>query len=300
MIRDYPTRRRALLLLSSLLTAGRGFGQTDGALRTELVRTYVNWLQAMRSMDVTAFSNHTSRYRQMCLRNEVVSLRQPWPAAIFKSVIQAPDVSRLTFMDAKARGDTARLVYFGQVDFALESDLVTPENPLIVRFLSEKGRWKFDWLQYVNLGRDEDLRRQIRGGGRQWLEEEEFLLNGAYPAIPLPCREPYQVAALSILARGCRVKVDVNKGTHLETVSNNTGGRIITGGLQKGANLISISPSVIPGEVTTPALEISVMSRAESYRPAVKLWSWKPAVPPAQWKEKYDSSIFVKSRASVN
>ena len=300
MIPTSPDRRRALLLLSSLLAAGRSIGQTDAALRTELERTYVNWLQAMRSTDVTAFSAHTSRYRQMCLRNEVVSLRQAWPAAVFKSVIQAPDVSRLTFMDATARADTARLVYFGQVDFALESDLVTPENPLVVRFLKEDGRWKFDWIQYVNLGRDEDLRRQIRGGGRQWLEGDEFLLSGNYPAIPRPCRVPYQVAALSIVASGCRVTVDVNKGTHLETVSNNTGGRIITGGLQKGANMVTITPVVTAGAGTVPVLEISVMSRAESYRPAVKLWSWKPPEPAGQWKEKYDSSIFVKSRAAVN
>ena len=69
MISTSPDRRRALFLLSSLLAAGRGFGQADAALRTELERTYVNWLQAMRSTDVTAFSAHTSRYRQMCLRN---------------------------------------------------------------------------------------------------------------------------------------------------------------------------------------------------------------------------------------
>jgi hypothetical protein len=300
VISSSPDRRRALLLLSSLLAAGRSFGQSDAALRTALERSYVNWLQAMRSSDVAAFSAYTSRYRQMCLRNEIVSMRQVWPAAVFKSVIQAPDVSRLRFMDATASGDTARLVYFGQVDFALESDIATPENPLVVRFLREEGQWKFDWIQYVNLGKDENVRRQIRGGGRTWLEGDEFRLSGVYPAVPRPCREPYQIAALAILARGCRVTVDVNRGAHIETVDNNTGGRIITGGLQKGANIITISPEVTAPAGTVPVLEISVLSRAEAWRPAVKLWSWKPAEAPAQWKQKYESSIFVKSRAAVN
>ena len=64
--------------------------------------------------------------------------------------------------------------------------------------------------------------------------------------------------------------------------------------------MVTITPVVTAGAGTVPVLEISVMSRAESYRPAVKLWSWKPPEPAGQWKEKYDSSIFVKSRAAIN
>ena len=77
-------RRRALALLASLAAGRRVYGQRPEAavLRSELERTYVSWLQAMRRSDMAAFATQTSRYRQMCLRNEVVSLRQPWPAAV--------------------------------------------------------------------------------------------------------------------------------------------------------------------------------------------------------------------------
>ncbi len=294
------SRRRTLALLTSMAAGSRVFAQRpeDAVLRAELERTYVSWLQAMRRSDMTAFATQTSRYRQMCLRNEVVSLRQPWPAAVFKSIIQAPDVSTLTCVDAAAAGNTARVVYFGRVDFALESSIM-PENPLIVRFLKEGGVWKFDWIQYVNLGNDEATRREARNGGRKWLDSPEFQLTGRYPEIPKPCREPYQIAALSIVAQSCKVTVDVNRGTHVETVENNTGGRVITGGMQKGANLLTITP-VAAGTPERPAqLSITVLTRTESYRTSTKLWTWKPPEPAGKWLPKYEASIFVKSRTSI-
>lgn len=293
------TRRRSLTLLATL-AGGRALAQTaeGAALRAELERTYAAWLQSMRTRDMTGFSASTSRYRQMSLRNEIVSLRQQWPAAVFKSAIQAPDITRLTFMDATAAGETARAVYFGRVDFALDSG-ITPENPLVLRFLKENGAWKFDWIQYVNLGNDETTRKEAKAGARTWLESEEFLLSGRYPAVPKPCREPYQIAALKIIATSCKVTVDVNQGAHTEAVDNNNGGRIITGGLQKGYNLLSITPVADLAAKNPPQLEVTVLTRREAYTQPVKLWSWKPAEAPAQWKAKYDTSVFVKSRSTL-
>ena len=294
-------RRRALALLGSITAAARAAvarSSDSAGLRSELERTYLSWLQAMRNSDLAGFDAQTSRYRKMCLRNEVVSLNQAFPAAVFKSVIQAPDVSKLTFIDAAAEGDTARIVYFGRVDFSLDSS-VTPENPLIIRFLRENGAWKFDWIQYVNLGTDEQARRDARSGGRKWLEAPEFELTGRYPELPKPCLKPYQIAALSIVATSCRVTVNVNNGTHIETVENNTGGRVITGGLQKGANVITIIPEALEGGKLPPQLSISILTRTESYRPSTRLWSWRPPEAPGKWQRKYEATVYVRSRAAV-
>lgn len=295
-----PLTRRHTFTIFAALAAGQCPAQSaqGPSLRAELERAYASWLQAMRSRDAAAFAAATSRYRQMSLRNETVSLRQQWPAAVFKGSLQAPDISRLAFIDATAIGDTARAVYFGRVDFALNAG-ITPENPIVIRFLREGGAWKFDWIQYVNLQTDDATRREIKSGGRRFLENEDFRLTGTYPAVPKPCREPYQIAALQILATSCRVTVDVNRGAHNETVNNNAGGRIITGGLQKGYNQIRITPVAIPGAKIPPRLEITVLTRRESHTPAVKLWSWKPPEPPGQWKAHYDTSIFIKSRSTI-
>jgi len=294
------SRRHSLSLFAALAAGGRLCAQSaQGAvLRGELERAYAAWLQSMRSRDPAAFAAATSRYRQMSLRNEIVSLRQQWPAAVFKSVLQAPDITRLSFIDATAAGDTARAVYFGRVDFALDAG-ITPENPLVLRFLRESGAWKFDWIQYVNLGSDDDPRREIKSGGRRFLESEDFRLSGRYPAVPKPCREPYQIAALKILATACRVTVDVNQGAHSDTVDNNAGGRIITGGLQKGYNQIRITPTLTPGAKIPPQLAVTILTRRESYTPAVKLWSWKPPETPDKWKPQYATSVFIKSRSTV-
>jgi hypothetical protein len=63
------------------------------ALRASLERVYVQWLQAMVQKDITRWASVTSRYRQMCLRNQVVSLKQPWPRAVFTS-FSVPPTSR--------------------------------------------------------------------------------------------------------------------------------------------------------------------------------------------------------------
>lgn len=292
-----PILRRPILLGGLgllLMRRGEAAVPVDGTLRGVLERVYIGWSEAMRRGDLTGFSRHTSRYRQMCLRNEVVSLRQPWPRAVFRGIVQAPPLQGLTCVDAAEHGDTARLAYFGRVDFGLDAAGV--ENPVVLRFLREADGWKFDWIQYVNLGRDEAARQALRRGERKWLESPQFRLTGEYPEVPKPCREPYQVAGLSVVALGCRVTVELNGGVHRETVENDTGGRVITGGLQKGVNSVAIQPEVLAG-ASDVRLQVAVLTRQG--KAAKELWKWSPSEPAGQWKPRYDTTIFVKSAAVV-
>jgi hypothetical protein len=268
------------------------------ALRAELERVYISWLQAMRSSDVAAFARQTSRYRLACLRNEVVSWHQPWPAAVFKGILKAPDIARLTFIDASASGDAARLVYFGHVDFEVGDSGVTPENPLIIRFLREEGTWKFDWIQYVNLGKNDTRRRNVAGGDRAWLSEPDFALAEKYPDLPKACRTPYLVASLAIMARAAKVTIDINQGTHRITTEDSDGGGIITGGLQKGMNLVTITPiPMARGAEAIPLIKLAISTRTNDPRkPSRRLWTWSPPATP--WAESYQSSVFVKSLAA--
>ena len=269
-------------------------------LRSTLERLYIQWLQAMVQKDITRWAAATSRYRQMCLRNQVVSLKQPWPRAIFQSFFRPPDLLKLQFVDASASGAAARLVYFGRVDFGFTEGEVTPENPLILHFLKEDGSWKFNTLQYVNLGHDDVLKREIRAGGRAWLERDDFRLDPAPPEMPRPCPEPYQVATLSVAAAGCRAEIEVNGGPHRETVENTSADHVIIGGLRKGANKVTVRPTLSPiGHPGPPRLEITVIARTGNpARPTARLLSWK--IPAGTWKESYDLSVWLKSAASLS
>ena len=236
----------------------------------------------------------------MCLRNQVVSLKQPWPGAIFQSFFHPPDLLKLQFIDAASSGAAARLVYFGRVDFGFVDGEVTPENPLLLHFLREDGAWKFNTLQYVNLGNDDVLKREIRAGGKTWLQRDDFLLSPEPPPLPRPCPEPYQAATLSVLASGCRAAIEVNGGPHRETVENTSADLVIIGGLRKGANKITVRPTLSPiGHPDPPRLEITVLARTGNpARPTARLLAWK--IPPQPWKESYDLSVWLKSAASLS
>ena len=271
----------------------------DAALRSSLERVYVQWLQAMYQKDLARWSAVTSRYRQMCLRNQVVSLKQPWPRAIFTSFFRPPDLTKLLFIDASASGAAARLVYFGRVDFGFVEGEITPENPLMLHFLNEDGAWKFNTLQYVNLGSDEALKRDIRAGGRRWLERDDFLLDPNPPELPKSCPEPYQVATISVLAEGCRAEIEINHGLHKERIENTSSEHVIIGGLRKGANKLTVRPTLRPlGHPGPPRLEIIVMARTGNpERPTSRLLTWK--IPDETWKESYDLGVWLKSAASL-
>jgi hypothetical protein len=270
------------------------------ALRSSLEQVYVQWLQAMVQKDLTRWAKVTSRYRQMCLRNQVVSLKQPWPHAVFTSFFRPPDLTKLAFIDASASGAAARLVYFGRVDFGFVEGEITPENPLMLHFLNEDGGWKFNTLQYVNLGSDDVLKREIRAGGRTWLQRDDFVLDPQPPALPKPCPEPYQVGTISVLAVGCRVEIEVNGGPHRESVENTSADHVIIGGLRKGANKITVRPTLRPiGHPGPPRLEIIVTARTGNpARPIARLLTWK--IPDETWKESYDLNVWLKSAASLS
>lgn len=267
----------------------------DSGLRAALESVYVSWKQAVSQKDVVRWGAATSRYRQMCLRNQVVSLKQPWPQAVFKSFFRAPDLAKLRFVDASASGAVARLVYFGRVDFGFIEGEITPENPLMLYFLKEDGVWKFNTIQYVNLGNDDALKQDIRAGGRQWLLREDFVLDSRPPTMPKPCPVPYQVGMVSVLATGCRVTVEVNEGLHSETVENTAADHVIVGGLRKGVNKISVYP--LPGaagHTGKPDLRIRVMAKTDNPQtPYIQLLDWK--IPDGEWKKTYDLNVFLKS-----
>lgn len=257
-------------------------------------------MQAVGQKDVVRWGAVTSKYRQMCLRNQVVSLKQPWPQAVFRSFFRPPNLAQLKFIDASSSGPVGRLVYFGRVDFGFVEGEITPENPLMLHFLKEDGNWKFNTLQYVNLAGDDVLKRDIRAGGKAWLNREDFVLDSQPPVMPKACPEPYQVGTVSVLANGCRVTVEMNEGLHQETIENTSADHVIIGGLRKGVNKITVYPLLSPvGQPGPPVLRIKVLAKTGNPQaPYAQLLDWK--IPDGEWKKTYDLNVFLKSAVSAS
>lgn len=285
-------KRRHLLAVAPALLLPFSAAAQDSPLRVELDRAWTDWRLAMMSKETAKWAATTCRYRQMCLRNEIVSMRMQWPGALFNLIFTAPDTRGLQFIDATAQGDTARLVYFGQVDIGLEYGAVKPMNPLVIHFLKDDGAWKFNTLQYVNLNLDEETKTEVRNGGRKWLEGPEFKLTGVYPPIPRPCPEPYAVSTASIMATDCTLKVDVNAGQWVETLSDNTANRVVIGGLRKGLNQAVLTVKTIG---TKPAAAIRFFTKTNGKM--VMLTEWK--LPEGPLQAEYRVPLVVKSSVVV-
>ena len=241
-------------------------------------QVYIQWLQAMRQKDLARWSAATSRYRQMCLRNQVVSLKQPWPNAIFQSFFRPPDLTKLLFVDASASGAAARLVYFGRVDFGFVEGEITPENPLMLHFLNEDGAWKFNTLQYVNLGKRR--RPQTRNPRREAAPGWIAMTSCSTPSPRHPHILPRALSGRHHLRprlRAAAPKSRSTDGPHQKRIENTSAEHVIIGGLRKGANKVTVRPTLRPiGHPGPPELEIIVMARTGNpARPTARLLAWK-------------------------
>ncbi len=282
---------RLLLLLLSAVGSLRA--EVDRLLQAQTETVYIRWRQAFIQQDLATWLKYTSRYRQMHLRNQVVSQAQPWPRAVFSLALQPPELSKLKIIDARSAGETARISYYGRVDFGIPGESM-PDNVLVLWFLKEGTEWKANHVQYVNLN-DPQKKVAVSNGDVSFLREPDFDLSETYPDIPKPCEAPYHVGKLSVISFGCRTAVNLN-GLNEEVVSQTASVRPVIGGLRKGPNKLTIR--LEPMENTDPAkrrVEVSItIPSGNPARPQTELYSWK--YDPAKPVLKVESSIFGPSK----
>jgi hypothetical protein len=289
-------RLRFLLALisagSCTLLPSRALDQTLGQ---ELESIYANYRQALTQQNTTGWLKLTSRYRQMCLRNQVVSTGLSWPRAVFDLALKPPSFGSLKMIDAVAIGDTARLTYFGQIDFGIPGE-AAPENVLVVWFLKESGVWKYNTIQYVNLNNDPEQKKRIAGGDKTFLQMEEFRLTGQYPAVPVACEVPYYVARLAVSAQECKATINVN-GVNSEVFDREASSRVVNGGLRKGPNKISITATPT-ATAKAPGLTVELfIPTGNPAKPERQLYVWKWE--PGKSTFPHEATIWTPSKVAV-
>lgn len=265
-----------LVIAAIFLGAGIGLkAQQD--IRPELERVYRGWISANVNKDYQAWRRHTATHRAVITHNMVVSRKDKWPDVIFTLPFRAPDIATLRHLATLQNGPTAHMIYFGKVDFGiqLEEGQEVPENLLMLRFVKEGLRWKFDNTRFFNLGGDEGLLRMARHGDSDLLADDRFHPNGEVPEPPPLLKEPDYAGDIWVAAIGYEVDIKIGE-LHRTVIGNNAVTQLVLGGLSRAGHDISIDVREIeiPDDVER-RLEVEIYALRQP-KPAAKVWEWKP------------------------
>jgi hypothetical protein len=273
MIRFLRLAPSALPLLACALAA---FAE-DASLRQNLEHTFSDWRAAIATHNLPAWQQNTATYRQVLTRNLIVSQKQPYPQALFDFPLRAPETGTLRFVKAEANGVAANLIYFGKVDLGIP-DADVPENLLVLKFVSESGKWKFDTMRLINLQSAPEVRASLKNGGSTgFLNGGEFMPDAILPPTPKLCPAPEYVAALQVTSLGYTTTATVN-GFTLPAVSDSAEQHVIIGGLRQGENSLTIEVKQTPvAEGSARHFEVNaIVKTGVEKKPAIRVFNWKP------------------------
>lgn len=221
------------------LTAGIALAQEEATLRPDLERAYARWRSAVLAKDARAWAAAITMHRQIITRNLVISQGLPFPKAVFETMLSPADVTGLRLLEVQAVGDTAHLLYFGQVDLGDAPDVI-PENLLLLKFFREKaGSWKFDSSKFIQLSTQPERRAKLLAGEPpDFLDLPEFTPPGTPPATPPLCAVPDHITGCTLQTIGYETTLLVNGQEHYaaDTVAR----LFLTGGLKNGANTVQL------------------------------------------------------------
>lgn len=229
----------SLCLLLTLPVQVMPLSAQEAGLQQTLETSYQRWRGAMLRQDARGWAANITMYRQVTMRNLIVSQRQHFPEAVFAVPLQPPDLAGLRLLEAQAVGDTAHLLYFGRVNMG--GDLAeVPHNMLMLKFFRENGYWRYDSSRMINLEGSPDVREKLlKGGPPDFLDEPEFTPPGTPPSVPPLCEKPEHMAGCTIQAFGYEARMKIN-GFDYPAVQDNAEKMFVIGGLKNGTNEVQI------------------------------------------------------------
>lgn len=248
--------------MTVLVTAGvAGAAEVDAALQAQLDQCYGAWRNAVLQKDARTWEVVTASSRRATIRNRIVSEKRAFPAAVFELPAAPPALVGLRAVQVKQSGPTAKAVYFGKIDFAVDGS--PSDNLLVVSFINEGGRWKYDTADFINLGGLPEVRRELAGGNAKYVEETKaFLPDGMVPPLPPQVGPAKYIAKVYAFCPGREVQVQVNKLSR-HSFLNTKQAEIVIGGAKDGPNEIQFTIRKAEGGKGDEALAIRVYLMSE-------------------------------------
>lgn len=232
-------------------------------LPLKLERAYAQWKAAVEARDARAWASAITMHRQVITRNTVISQGLAFPKSVFDTMLEPADTKKLRLLEAQSVGDTAHLLYFGQVNMGGDPDQI-PQNLLLLKFFRQDAVWKFDSNKLIQLSGQPELREKLlRNEPADFLDLPEFTPPGKPPATPQIAPLPDYITGCTIQSIGYETEIQVNGYDHFAAASVMK--FFILGGLKNGGNKISISakPLEVPKDVQR-VLEIDFFTKPKN------------------------------------
>lgn len=240
----------------------------SAALVQNLQNAYLHWRNAMLAKNYNAWKHTTASHRALAIQNRILSEKGVFPADIFKTPTPPPSLRGLKVLRARSKGPTAKLVYFGKVDFGVGGQ--PTDNLLVLNFVFEGRGWKYDNAEFVNLSGLKDVRKQLLAGNLSYVDGEAFIPDGKRPQKPIVVRRAKYIAKVYAYCPGREVVVSVNSLSK-HRFQDTQQAEVIIGGGRDGANSIWFSIKDLPGyKGDDPlAVRVYVFSQIDKVKPVM-------------------------------
>lgn len=239
----------------------------NAPLQEQLEKVYGYWRQAMVQKDYTTWTKVTAAHRQMIVKNRLNSERRVFPKGVFEVPAVPPLLASLKNVQAKRNGRTAKLIYFGKVDFGVGGE--PTDNLLVIDFIQENSGWKYDVSEFVNLAALPDVRLELGRGDLSYINKTpEFAPSGVVPPTPVAAPVAKYIAKVYVFCPGRSADVTVNRVSK-HRFGNAKEAELVMGGVVDGKNEIQYSIKGLPGGTGKEALAIRVyvLSQIEGVKP---------------------------------
>lgn len=247
----------------------------NATLSKLLVDNYEYWRKSMMLKNYNGWKAITAEHRILGIRNRIYSEKRSFPAEVFNVPVAPPSLSGLKVLRARSKGETAKLVCFGKVDFGIDGD--PTENLLVLSFVYEGGLWKYDVAEFVNLGGLQDVRKQLQVGKLDYVDGEAFIPSGKKPKLPITVGVAKYIAKVYTYCPGREVNVSVNRISR-HRFQDITASEVVIGGARDGMNEIWYSVKDLPGyEGSDPmTIRVYLFSQIDGVKP-VKVFQYQIA-----------------------
>jgi len=263
----------ALLTLSAAPETLAKTQQEAPALSKSLEDVYLYWRKAMVAKNYNGWKLITAAHRKIAIQNRIVSEKGKFPSDIFKVPSAPPSLEGLKLIRARSKGATAKLVYFGKVDFGIGGE--PTDNLLVLSFVHDGPGWKYDSAEFVNLGGLKDVRSQLQAGKLSYVDGKDFLPSGKRPHKPIVVSQPKYIAKVYSFCPGREVKATVNRVSS-HRFQDTQQSEVVIGGVHDGMNQIRYTVKNLPGYNGDDAmtLRIYIFSQIAGVKP-VKVFEYQ-------------------------